>query len=327
MSFWISLLFIRASILEYTIWIKSNYLNGSKIPLNPREIVQRNRTDYLSTIGPDCWHGGSTTLERLRGEQSTHITSSVNSRTEQGTGYPGLDTTQLQIHVVFTFLKQTVSWWLPYTAETCSYCRFVIIKICILMDLFLLLPKINICLNSAYCPIPANWTKYICFRKHLHCECGTGRFAHHRTSVPSIYSSTACWSEGRSWSVQLPVVPGYPVLPGYTSDIGCHSRRKLRTSMPVTGLLCNAHIHKNYSSRSHNLAAQWVNCHVTICVQCGAWILQTTSLDRRCSATLCHCGCLLCITACFPYFCLLPPHYPPYPSGQIKAQLQATHVI
>jgi len=51
----------------------------------------------LSTIEPDCWYGGSTTLEKLRGEQSTHITSSVNSRTEQGTGYPGLDTKSVPV--------------------------------------------------------------------------------------------------------------------------------------------------------------------------------------------------------------------------------------
>jgi hypothetical protein len=41
-------------------------------------------------------------------------------------------------NIVFTFLKQTASWWLPYTAETCSCCRFAIIKICVLMAFILI---------------------------------------------------------------------------------------------------------------------------------------------------------------------------------------------
>jgi hypothetical protein len=33
---------------------------------------------------------------------------------------------------LFTFLKQTAWWWLPFTAETRSYCLFAIINSCVL---------------------------------------------------------------------------------------------------------------------------------------------------------------------------------------------------
>jgi len=79
--------------LNWIIWTDPQY---PWIPDRSYRSYREVRKKYLSTVGADCRHGGSSTLA-VKKRNIDLVTNSVNSRTEHETGYSGLDTTKAKL--------------------------------------------------------------------------------------------------------------------------------------------------------------------------------------------------------------------------------------